>query len=47
LGSETHAGEDVAIYADGPSSYLVRGTLEQNAIYHVLAHALGWIKQDS
>jgi alkaline phosphatase len=45
MGSETHAGEDVTIYADGPSSYLVRGTLEQNAIYHVLAHALGWVKQ--
>lgn len=44
MGSETHAGEDVTIYADGPSSYLVRGTLEQNAIYHVLAHALGWIE---
>ena len=40
MGSETHAGEDVAIYADGPSAYLVRGTLEQNAIYHVMAHAL-------
>jgi alkaline phosphatase len=44
MGSETHAGEDVTIYADGPGSYLVRGTLEQNAIYHVLAHALGWVK---
>ncbi|MDD1621454.1 MAG: alkaline phosphatase [Methylococcaceae bacterium] len=42
MGSETHAGEDVAIYADGPSAYLVRGTLEQNVIYHVMANALGW-----
>lgn len=42
MGSETHAGEDVAIYADGPGSYLVRGTLEQNAIYHIMADALGW-----
>ena len=41
LGAETHAGEEVAIYADGPRSYLVRGTLEQNAIYHVMADALG------
>ncbi len=41
LGAETHAGEDVAIYANGPRSYLVRGTLEQNAIYHVMASALG------
>nr|WP_256360874.1 alkaline phosphatase [Methylomonas koyamae] len=42
MGSETHAGEDVAIYADGPGAYLVRGTLEQNAIYHIMAEALGW-----
>ncbi len=42
MGSETHAGEDVGIYADGPGSYLVRGTLEQNVIYHVMSHALGW-----
>lgn len=42
MGSETHAGEDVAIYADGPGAYLVRGTLEQNTIYHVMADALGW-----
>jgi alkaline phosphatase len=41
MGSETHAGEDVAIYADGPHSYLFSGTLEQNVIYHVMADALG------
>lgn len=41
LGAETHAGEEVAIYADGPRSYLFRGTMEQNAIYHVMANALG------
>jgi alkaline phosphatase len=41
LGAETHAGEDVAIYANGPRSYLFRGTLEQHAIYHVMADALG------
>ena len=34
-------GEEVAIYANGPRAYLVRGTLEQNAIYHVMANALG------
>ena len=42
MGSETHAGEEVPIYADGPHSYLFRGTLEQNAIYHVMADALGF-----
>ncbi len=42
MGSETHAGEDVAIYADGPRAYLFRGTLEQHVIYHVMADALGF-----
>lgn len=42
LGSETHAGEDVGIYAEGPGSYLVHGTLEQNVIYHVMSSALKW-----
>ena len=42
LSSETHAGEDVPIYASGPHAHLIRGVLEQNAIYHVMAEALGW-----
>ena len=45
MGAETHAGEDVAIYADGPGAQLVRGTLEQNVIYHLMADALGWNRQ--
>lgn len=40
LSSETHAGEDVAIYADGPNAQLFRGTLEQTMVYHVMADAL-------
>ena len=39
LGSETHAGEDVAIFAAGPKGYLVRGSMEQNWIYHVMREA--------
>jgi alkaline phosphatase len=39
LGSETHAGEEVAIYASGPWSHLVRGTMEQNWIFHVMNEA--------
>jgi alkaline phosphatase len=42
LGSETHAGEEVAIYASGPKAYLVRGTMEQHFIYHVMKDAFGF-----
>jgi len=42
LGSETHGGEDVALFATGPASALVSGTLEQNSIFHIMVHALGW-----
>lgn len=41
MGSETHAGEDVAIYADGPKAHLFHGTQEQHVIYHVMSEALG------
>ena len=40
LTSETHAGEDVAIYADGAGAYLVRGSMEQNWIYQVMKEAM-------
>ncbi|NKB32901.1 MAG: alkaline phosphatase [Pseudomonadales bacterium] len=36
---ETHAGEDVAIYAIGPGSDLIRGVMEQNVIFHVMMEA--------
>lgn len=42
LADETHGGEDVAIYARGPQAHLIRGVMEQNAIYHVMAEALGF-----
>lgn len=41
LQSETHAGEDVAIYAGGPNAHLFHGVQEQNVIFHVMADALG------
>lgn len=41
LGSETHAGEDVPIYAGGPGAALFHGVQEQNFVYHALAAALG------
>ena len=42
LSSETHAGEDVALFATGPGSENVRGVMEQNEIYNVMAQAMGW-----
>lgn len=40
--SETHGGEDVALFAIGPRSHLVGGVVEQNVIFHIIAHAYGW-----
>lgn len=40
LGSETHSGEDVAAYAQGPFAHLVTGSIEQNVIFHVMHHAV-------
>lgn len=42
-GSETHAGEDVPVYASGPGAELVRGTIEQNEIFHVMGRASGLV----
>ncbi len=40
LHSETHGGEDVAAFAIGPWAHLVGGVMEQNLLYHVMAHAM-------
>ncbi len=40
--AETHAGEDVALYAIGPQAHLVGGVLEQHVIFHIMTYALGW-----
>ncbi len=37
--SESHSGEDVAIYAKGPWAHLINGTVEQNYVFHVMHHA--------
>ncbi|GIU47856.1 alkaline phosphatase [Shewanella algidipiscicola] len=39
LSSETHAGEDVAIFARGPGASLIEGTVEQNHLFHVMNYA--------
>jgi len=40
MSSETHSGEDVAVYAKGPWAHLFDGTLEQNVIFHVMHKAV-------
>ena len=42
LGSETHGGEDVALFAAGPGAERARGVMEQNVIYTIIRKALGW-----
>lgn len=44
LSAETHAGEDVAIFAAGPKAHLFHGVREQNYIFHVMNDALGLTK---
>lgn len=39
LSSETHAGDDVAIFASGPHAHLFAGVVEQNLIPHIMAYA--------
>ncbi len=40
LNSETHGGDDVVIYAQGPRAFLFGGLVEQNYIFHVMREAL-------
>lgn len=39
LEDETHGGDDVGLWARGPGSAAVRGSLEQNAIFHLMLQA--------
>jgi len=43
---ETHGGEDVAVYADGPGAARIHGVVEQNSLYDAMARALGWNRGD-
>jgi alkaline phosphatase len=45
MAAETHAGEDVALFARGPSAHLVHGNQEQTISFYVMAHALGFDSQ--
>ncbi len=46
LGSETHAGEDVALYGRGPGADGVRGVMEQNRIYDIMRRSFGWDEEE-
>lgn len=41
--SETHGGEDVALFGTGPGAERVRGVIEQNVIYDIMRKAFGWV----
>ncbi len=44
LDSETHGGEDVAIFATGVNAHLIRGSMEENWIFYVMADAFRFKK---
>ena len=37
--SETHAGDDVGVWATGPGADAVRGAIEQNVVFHLMLQA--------
>jgi len=41
MGSETHAGEDVALYAYGAGAEQVRGVIDQKEIFDIMTNAAG------
>lgn len=45
LYSETHGGQDVGIWARGPGAHAVRGTVEQNVIFHFMVQATPRLRQ--
>ncbi|ADP70815.1 Alkaline phosphatase [Rhodomicrobium vannielii ATCC 17100] len=45
LDAESHAGDDVAVFAQGPSAHLFQGVIEQNMIFHVMTHASGILEK--
>ena len=46
MGSETHAGEDVPVFASGPGSELVRGVIEQNELFHIMGRSSGLVNYE-
>lgn len=42
--SESHGGDDVGIWARGPGSAAVRGSVEQNAIFHFMLQSTPYLR---
>jgi alkaline phosphatase len=42
LPSQTHSGDDVALFAAGARAHYFGGSMEQNTVFHLVTHALGW-----
>ncbi len=45
LASETHGGEDVPVYADGPGAGHFRGVIEQNQLFRLLVQPLPALRE--
>lgn len=45
LADETHGGDDVGIWARGPGSHAVRGSVEQHVIFHFMVQATPRLRQ--
>ncbi|HEY0662814.1 MAG TPA: alkaline phosphatase [Lysobacter sp.] len=45
FGYESHGGDDVGIWARGPGSAAVRGSVEQNAIFHFMLQAMPKLRE--
>lgn len=48
LNTESHGGEDVAVFASGPMGHIFRGNMEQNVLPDLIAYAarIGQYKED-
>ena len=44
--SESHGGDDVGIWARGPGSEAVRGSVEQNTIFHFLLQSMPALRSE-
>ena len=45
LAKETHGGQDVGVWARGPGSHAVRGTVEQHVLFHFMVQATPRLRQ--